>query len=169
MKIAGGMFTPYVHSKTSEVSLVVIREFPDIEDLEEYDYPLPDDENELVEPIDYDYLASTLCADHHDWPGGVISHGALNDKYKLLNLFVSSNLEPLGHTFDINRHHGYLLFAIGQRKRVNLPLVIFNGMLKTLNAEKNSTVPYGVLITQVLMSKRVTRQTREDESLGSLP
>lgn len=66
MKIDGGMFTPYVCGKTSEVSSAIIGEFLDIEDLEEHDYPLPDDENELVEPIDYDYLAFTLCVNHHD-------------------------------------------------------------------------------------------------------
>ena len=72
------------------------------------------------------------------------------------------NLEPRGHTSDVNQKNGYLLYAIGAGKRINVPLVIVNGMLRMLNAAKNATLPYGVLITQFFMYKGVTRKTNEE-------
>lgn len=85
--------------------------------------------------------------------------------YRLLNRFVCHNLEPRGRTSNVNQKNGYLLYTIGTGKSINVPLVIVNGMLRMLNAAKNATLPYGVLITQFLMYKGVIRKTNE-ETMG---
>ena len=88
----------FVRGKWITISTANIAEFLDIPIVENCDYPIL--ENSQVN-IDYDMVGTTLYGEETNWPGGCLPHGNLNEEYRFLNRFVCHNLEPRGHTSDV--------------------------------------------------------------------
>lgn len=65
----------------------------------------------------------------------------LNPSYRILNIFISHNVEPKGHTSELYHEVGNLLYAIGTSLPINLPLAIYKHMLRTLTVAKNVSLP----------------------------
>lgn len=148
----------FVRGKAITISVGDVADFLDIPCVQQCDYPIPEDSQG---PIDYDRIGTILCGEETLWPSGLLPHGSLTEEYRFLNRFVCHNVEPRGHTSDINHKNGYLLYCIGTGKTVNIPQVIFNALLKMLSAKKNSILPFAVFITEFLIWKQVPRRNNE--------
>ena len=149
-----GAIKTYVRGKWITISVADIADFLDIPKVMNPDYPIPANTQ-----IDYDLVGTTICGEPIAWPSGLIPHGNLTVEYRFLNWFVCHNLELRGHTFDVAQKNGYL--RIGSGKRVNIPQVILNVMIKTLIAKKNSILPFGILISKYLSNIRVPKKSSD--------
>lgn len=151
-----GNLKTYVRGKWITISASDLADFIDIPEVENPDYPIPANTQ-----IDYDLVGLTICGEPTAWPGGLIPHGNLTDEYRFLNRFVCHNLEPRGHTSDVAQKNGYLLYCIGTGRRVNIPQIILNAIVRTLSAKKNSILPFGVLISEFLAHKGVPKKSSD--------
>lgn len=89
------LFTTYVHGKNIAVSPSSLVEFLSIEKIDEPDYSPSDDEFDPLESGLYIDLAIALTGGQvHEWHKGTFPHCTLREEYRLLNLFVNSNLAP---------------------------------------------------------------------------
>ena len=75
--------------------------------------------------------------------------------FRLLNLIVCYNIEPRGHHTNINHERGYLLYAIANNLHVDLPAFMIQQMYRTSGSARNVGMPFGLLLTRFLASKRV--------------
>ena len=151
-----GDLKTFVRGKWISISPAVLADFIKIPVVGNPHYPIPANTQ-----INYDEVATTIYEAVNAWPVGLISHGNLTAEYRFLNRFVCHNLEQRGHTSDVAQKNGYLLYCIGTGKRVNIPQVILNAMIKTLSAKKNSILPFGVLITDFLSFKEVPKRSSD--------
>ncbi|RWR92122.1 protein MAINTENANCE OF MERISTEMS-like protein [Cinnamomum micranthum f. kanehirae] len=156
--VNSGKIKSFVRGKWITMTVQDIADFIDIPIVHNSDCPIPD---ELHAPINYDLVATTICGAEISWPGGLLSHGNLTEEYRFLNRFVCHNLEPRGHTSNVAQGNCYLLYCIGTGKRVNIPQIIFNVIVKTLQAKKNSLLPFGVLVTDFLTFKDIPKRSNE--------
>lgn len=112
--VASAILKTYVRGTWITIYVDDIAEFLDIPVVEDCDYPIPEDSQVS---INYDMIVTTLCGEDTCWPGGYVPHGNLTKEYRFLNRFVYHNLEPRGHTSDVNHKNGYMLYCIGRGKR----------------------------------------------------
>eukprot|EP00268_Persea_americana_P005820 TRINITY_DN12004_c0_g2_i1.p1 TRINITY_DN12004_c0_g2~~TRINITY_DN12004_c0_g2_i1.p1 ORF type:complete len:107 (+),score=9.95 TRINITY_DN12004_c0_g2_i1:1108-1428(+) len=91
------------------------------------DYPFPNPENTPFHPFD---IASALCGGDSEWAGDLLYQKELTDQYHLLNFFVCYNVEPHGHTSDLNCQRAYLLYAWGTGLSVDNPKCIYDAMVR---------------------------------------
>ena len=148
----------YVRGNWFSITLTNLGEFLDIPVLDAYVYPVSTD---VIRNANYDEVATTLCGKETRWIEHVLPHGSLTAEYHFFNLFVCSNLDPRGHTYDVSKKNAYLLHAIGTDKQINVPLVVLQVMMRLLTAAKNATLHLGVLITQYLLWKGLRRTSTD--------
>ncbi|GAV58532.1 hypothetical protein CFOL_v3_02065, partial [Cephalotus follicularis] len=71
--------------------------------------------------------------------------------YRLLHRAVATHILPKSGGFDEVTHmEAYTMFHIITGRRINVPLLIFNHM-KAMHARENAGLPYGNIVTKILM------------------
>ncbi|KAL6988512.1 hypothetical protein U1Q18_014264 [Sarracenia purpurea var. burkii] len=96
-------FTSYVRGHEIYYDSIIFSEFLHIADPVIYDYP------PVPTIVNYHTVARTLCGHTRAWIGGNLLQHKLTSDYRLLNLILSSTINPRGHVSDINQERGYEL------------------------------------------------------------
>ena len=108
-----------------------------------------------IPDLDLDAIGTFLTGGPYVWPGGNLPHSLLLLNFRLLNLIVCANIEPRGHHTDISQERGYLLYAIANNQQVDLPAFMVQQIYRTSGTARNVGMPFGLLLTRFLASKRV--------------
>ncbi|GAV79230.1 hypothetical protein CFOL_v3_22695 [Cephalotus follicularis] len=75
----------------------------------------------------------------------------LHLEYRFLHRAVATHILPKSGGFDeITHMEAYTMFHIITGRRINVPLLIFNHM-KAMHARENARLPYGNIVTKILM------------------
>ncbi|GAV76198.1 hypothetical protein CFOL_v3_19673 [Cephalotus follicularis] len=75
--------------------------------------------------------------------------------YRFLHRAVSTHILPKASGFDeVTRMEAFTMFHIITGRRINVPLLILNHM-KAIQARENARLPYGNLVTYILMDYHV--------------
>ncbi|GFY89381.1 hypothetical protein Acr_06g0013210 [Actinidia rufa] len=155
-------FKTWVRGQEHVITVETIVALLQIKRPNKVDYPF--DLRTLPAPVDYDVIASEICGFPRQWVDGLIYQNELTLEYRLLNIIVCANIEPRGHSSDISRERGFVLFAIGRGMSIDLPAMVFRTMAKIPKSTTTIGLPFGLFITQYLESKR-TPWTGEERKI----
>ena len=115
-------------------------------------YPL-ESMAEGIPNIHFDIVASFLTKQPYEWLSGILPYSL--PEYRLLNLIVCHNIEPLGHHMDITHERGYVFYAIANGLHVDLPTFMVLQMCNIAGSTRTVGMPFGVLLTQFLETHSV--------------
>ncbi|KAF7135792.1 hypothetical protein RHSIM_Rhsim08G0133500 [Rhododendron simsii] len=96
--------------------------------------------------------------------------GLLTRDFRLLNLFFYHNVDPNSHSSEISPSHGFALQAISKNQKVDWCRVAFMSIAKFgyRNTNISSVLPFGILISRLLLNNHVPEYIGDDDRVPSL-
>lgn len=128
-------FNSFIRGVVVKITPDVIEKFINVQRPQNPYYPLiPNSENVKKSPH---YVVIALYGGPSEWHSDLLDQNELTDDYHLPNIFVSHNIKPRGHTFDLNCHQVYAI-----RTGIDVDIQKTNLMPRFVSMEEQSILPF---------------------------
>ncbi|RWR73459.1 hypothetical protein CKAN_00173800 [Cinnamomum micranthum f. kanehirae] len=151
-------FSTYVRGKTLTVDANRITTLLNLRRPIPRSYPIPNPDNIVIETNE---VATVLCGEPTEWDTPVLKISDLTSDYRTLNTFVCNNIEPRSHTSDLAYEQAFLLYCLGIGTSVDIPLTIFESMLRVYHEPRKLTLPFDALICKLMIEAGCRVYTHE--------